>query len=231
MADAFELEVLSGTSNYYDWIMETLAPFVRGHVIEFGAGTGTISERLAPLLDELTLVEPSSELAATLRTKFRGRPTIKVVYSTLEDHCAKIADATVDAIVMVNVLEHIEDDRRALAELLRILRPGGSLLVFVPALQGLMSKLDLMFGHFRRYSRRELTQKVMEGDAEIVLCRYFDFFGTFPWFILNRVMGATTFNPRLVRIHDRFVVPLSRAAERLVSPPLGKNVILVARKR
>jgi hypothetical protein len=44
-------------------------------------------------------------------------------------------------------------------------------------------------------------------------------------------MGATSFNPRFVEIHDRFVVPLSRAAESVVSPPFGKNVILVARKR
>ncbi len=231
MADAFELEVMAGTTNYYDWIMETLAPFVHGHVVEFGAGTGTISERLAPLLDKLTLVEPSGEFAATLRSKFSGESRIEVVDRSLEDYCASIADGTVDAVVMVNVLEHIEDDRRALAELLRILRPGGWLLVFVPALQGLMSKMDLMFGHFRRYSRSELEHKVMEGNVEIVLCRYFDLFGTFPWFFLNKIMGATTFNPRLVRINDKFVVPLARAVERVVSPPFGKNVILVARKR
>jgi SAM-dependent methyltransferase len=231
MADAFELEALSGTSNYYDWIMETLAPFVRGNVIEFGAGTGTVSERLAPLADKLTLVEPSSEFAASLRSRFSGQPTIEVVNRSLEEHCASVAEATVDAVVMVNVLEHIEDDRRALAQMLRTLRPGGSLLVFVPALQALMSKLDLMFGHFRRYSRSELERKVMESDADIVLCRYFDCFGTLPWFVLNKVMGATTFNPRLVEINDRFVVPVSRAVEHVVSPPFGKNVILVARKR
>ena len=231
MADAFELEALSGTSNYYDWIMETLAPFARGHVVEFGAGTGTISERLAPLADKLTLVEPSSDFAAALRSRFDGQPTIEVVNSSLEQHCASVADATVDAIVMVNVLEHIEDDRRALAQMLQILRPGGALLIFVPALQALMSRLDLMFGHFRRYSRSELERKVSEGNVEIVLCRYFDLFGTLPWFVLNKVMGATTFNPQLVRINDRFVVPVSRAIEHVVSPPFGKNVILVARKR
>ncbi len=231
MADAFELEVMAGTTNYYDWIMETLAPFVHGHVVEFGAGTGTISERLVPLLDKLTLVEPSGEFAANLRSKFSGESRIEVVDRSLEDYCASIADGTVDAVVMVNVLEHIEDDRRALAQMLRILRPGGSLLLFVPALQGLMSKMDLMFGHFRRYGRSELEHKVMEGNVEIVLCRYFDFFGTFPWFLLNKMMGATTFNPRLVRINDKFVVPLARAVERVVSPPFGKNVILVARKR
>jgi SAM-dependent methyltransferase len=231
MADTFELELLAGMPNYYDWIMEAFAPFVRGRVIEYGAGTGTISERLAPLAEQLTLVELSSELAASLRTRFAGQSGIEVVSSSLEDHCAGIGDATVDTVVMVNVLEHIEHDRAALAELLRMLRPGGHLLIFVPALQALMSKLDLMFGHYRRYGRSELADKAMQAGGDAVLCRYFDFIGTFPWFLLKKLLGATSFNPRFVQIHDRFVVPLSRAAERVASPPFGKNVILVARKR
>src|SRR5215831_9614023 len=108
MADTFELELLAGMPNYYDWIMEAFAPFVRGRVIEYGAGTGTISERLAPLAEQLTLVELSSELATSLRTRFAGQAGIEVVSSSLEDHCAGIGDATVDTVVMVNVLEHIE---------------------------------------------------------------------------------------------------------------------------
>lgn len=231
MTDTFELELLAEMPNYYDWIMETFAPFVRGRVIEYGAGTGTISERLAPLAERLTLVELSSDLAATLRTRFSDQAKVEVISSSLEDHCAGIGDSTVDTVVIVNVLEHIEHDRTALAELLRMLRPGGHLLIFVPALQALMSKLDLMFGHYRRYDRSELADKVMESGGDTVICRYFDLLGTFPWFLLNKMMGATSFNPRFVQIHDRFVVPVSRAAERVVSPPFGKNVILVARKR
>jgi hypothetical protein len=54
--------------------------------------------------------------------------------------------------------------------------------------------------------------------------------GVFPWFLLNKLMGATTFNPKLVHINDKFAVPISAAVERVISPPLGKNIILVARK-
>jgi hypothetical protein len=65
----------------------------------------------------------------------------------------------------------------------------------------------------------------------VQLCRYFDFLGVVPWFLLNKLMGATTFNPKLVYINDKFVVPISAAVERVISPPLGMNIILVARKR
>ncbi len=230
MSDDFELEILATMPNYYGWIMETFAPFVRGHVVEYGAGTGTISQRLAALADKLALVEPSANLAAILRSKFRDDRKVEVIDQTLQQHVVQVGGAAVDTVVMVNVLEHIEDDRQALAVLLGMLRPAGHLLIFVPALQGLMSKLDLMFGHFRRYHRADLVAKVAEAGGEVQVCHYFDFFGIFPWFLLNKLMGATSFNPALIQIHDKFVVPGSRAVEKLVPPPIGKNIILVARK-
>ncbi len=230
MSDAFELDVLARMQNYYGWVMETFAPFVRGNVIECGAGTGTISERLVPLAETLTLVEPSANLAAVLQDKFRGHAKVEVINATLEQHARGNGAGTADTVIMVNVLEHVENDRQALVDLFRVLRPGGQLLIFVPAMQGLMSKIDLVFGHFRRYDRADLAAKVAGAGGELELCRYFDFFGVLPWFFLNKLMGATRFNPSLVHIHDHFIVPISRAAESAISPPIGKNLILVARK-
>lgn len=231
MTEEFELEILATMPNYYSWIMDTFAPFVCGHVIEYGAGMGTISQRIAPLAKRLTLVEPLPDLVQVLRTKFRDNSNVEVVGEDLKQHAERISAATFDTVVLVNVLEHIDDDHHALALLFRILRPGGRLLVFVPALPGLMSKLDLMFGHFRRYQRADLVEKVAKAGGDTEICRYFDFIGVLPWFFLNKLMGATTFNPNLISIHDRFVVPLSRAVERVIPPPIGKNVILVAQKK
>jgi SAM-dependent methyltransferase len=230
MSDDFGLEVLADMPNYYDWIMETFAPFVRGHVIEYGAGLGIISQRLEPLAEKLSLVEPSAVFVQALRGKFRDETKIELISESLEDHTRTIGPATSDTVVMVNVLEHIEDDRAAISALFRALRPGGHLLVFVPALQLLMSKLDVQFGHFRRYNRAELTAKVGQAGGKVIICRYFDFFGMLPWFVLNKLLGATNFNPKFIHVHDKFVVPISRRMERAISPPLGKNLIMIARK-
>lgn len=230
MNDQFELEILATMPNYYAWIMDVFRPFVRGQVIEYGAGTGTFSRLLAPLADRLMLVEPSASLSGELRRAFSENPKIEVVTDSLEQHAARIGASAFDSVVMVNVLEHIENDAQALADLFRILRPGGRLLVFVPALQGLMSKLDRLFGHFRRYHRDDLVNKVASAGGKAQLCRYFDLFGILPWFVLNKLMGATSFNPSLVAVHDKLVVPLSRAVEGVIAPPVGKNLILVAEK-
>jgi SAM-dependent methyltransferase len=224
-----DLEVLADMPNYYAWIMDYFGPLVRGRVVEYGAGRGTVSERLLPLADMLTLVEPSPNLAEHLQERFAGQQAVTVQSAMLEQHVDSVPPGTVDTIVMVNILEHVERDEQALAKLLRALAPGGALLIFVPALQFLMAPLDRMHGHFRRYHRPDLTAKVAAAGGKVEFCRYFDFPGVAPWLLLNKVLGSTTFNPALVKIYDRGVVPLARQFESFVPPPFGKNLILAAR--
>lgn len=226
-----DLEVLADMPNYYSWIMDTFAPHVTGHVVEYGAGTGTVSAQLAARATRLTLVEPSRNFTGVLSRRFKALPQVEVIDAPLEDHVGTVADDTIDTIILVNVLEHIEDDRNAAHHLVRALRPGGKLLIFVPALQALMSRLDEVHGHFRRYHRDDLIAKVQAAGAEILACRYFDMIGVVPWLILNRWMGSTTFNPTLVNINDRLVVPVSRVMDGISGPPFGKNLILVATKK
>jgi phospholipid N-methyltransferase len=216
--------------NYYSWMMETLAPHVTGRVIEYGAGTGTMSERIAPLADQLILIEPSSNLSEFLRVRFANNQKVEVVCENLEAHVARQPANSVRTVVLVNVLEHIEDDRSVLSRLFHIVEPGGHLLLFVPALQALMSKLDLIHGHFRRYHKLELMTKVTAAGGNVLTCRYFDLVGIIPWLLLNKFFGNTTFSPTLVHINDRIIVPISRFIEWIIEPPIGKNLILVASK-
>ena len=227
--EGHDLAALSDMPNYYSRIFEVFGPCIRGHVVEYGAGIGTVSDRLLPLADRLTVVEPSPNLAVALKSRFANDPRVEVREDTLEDHAPRLASESVDTVVMINVLEHIDDDPGALSQLLRILKPGGMLLIFVPALEALMSKLDRHHGHFRRYHKPDLTEKIVKAGGNVLTCRYFDLVGVLPWFLLNKLMGITTFNRSMVKFNDRVIVPLSRILE-AVPPPLGKNLILVARK-
>jgi SAM-dependent methyltransferase len=225
-----DLEVLADMPNYYGWIMETFEPFISGNIVEYGAGLGTVSRRILPLAKSLMLVEPSFNLADRLRDRFAAIANVQVKCQSLQDHVREVPTNAVDTIVMINVLEHIEDDRAALAQLLRILAPGGHLLVFVPALQILMSKIDVLHGHFRRYQKQDLIEKTKSTGFDLSACRYFDLIGVLPWLVLNKWLGNTTFNTTLINFNDKVVVPFAKFIEQQRAAPFGKNIILVARK-
>jgi SAM-dependent methyltransferase len=224
-----DLEVLADMPNYYAWIMSWFGPYVRGRVVEYGAGTGTFSQYLRPQADSLTLIEPSVNLQAALREKFPDDPSVEIGAITLEEHVTQTGSGAVDTVVLVNVLEHIENDAWALSELSRIVAPGGCILIFVPALSLLMSKLDKLLGHFRRYYLVELKERLQRAGIDIVTCRYFDLPGIVPWFVVNKLLGSSSFNPTLVRLYDRAIVPLARGAEAVIRPPLGKNLVAIGR--
>jgi SAM-dependent methyltransferase len=226
-----DLEVLAQRCNYYAWIMSWFGPYVRGRVLEYGAGIGTFSQYLRPLAQSLVLIEPSANLHTELHAKFPDDPFVEIGEMMLEEHVSRLHSGAFDTVVLVNVLEHIKDDRMALSELSRVIAPGGCILIFVPALQFLMSNLDTLLGHHRRYHRMELHEKLEATGVEVVICRYFDFPGVVPWFILYTLLGHSSFSPALVRLYDRAIVPLARRTEALVAPPLGKNLIAIGRCR
>lgn len=225
-----DLELLAVLTSYRDWIVSQFAPHLRGHIVEYGAGTGNFSELLVPFADRLDLVEPSLNLIPALHQKFDGHSSVRVIAGTLEETAAATPPESHDTVVTVNVLEHIEDDMSALEGFRRTLKPGGALLIFVPAMPSLYSEMDRKVGHFRRYRGRDLQAKCRSAGFAIVKQRYFDILGVIPWWLINRVMGSTSFDHRLARIYDRYFVPVGRMIESVVHPPIGKNIILVARR-
>lgn len=122
-------------------------------ILEIGCSGGPLMQRLrAAGFDDLTGIDvsaPAIELAHA-----RGVPGVSVMDgATLE-----FADARFDVVIASDVLEHIEDEAKALREWVRVLKPGGQLLVFVPAHAYLWSEHDVVNHHFRRYSRRSLVR-------------------------------------------------------------------------
>jgi len=225
-----DLEALASLHQYQDWMMKFFRPYLRGDGLEVGAGLGNIAVHLTPFLSSLELVEPSTNLIRPLAARFESVDNVTVTHKLFEEFVSGTADKKFDCVVMVNVLEHIEDDQQALMECYRILRPGGHLLIFVPALQVLFSKLDKMVGHFRRYERRDLEEKIKVAGFHRQECRFFDVVGIIPWWLLNTLGGATGFNPALVQLYDRAVVPISRALESVINPPYGKNLIAISKR-
>ena len=221
-----DLEAMSVAHNYHRWIVDELKPYLGGSVAEVGAGSGSVSRLL---LDggaaRLRAFEPSDNLYPLLARALRDEPRAVAV----KDFFHASNGETFDSIVYVNVLEHIEDDRAELARAFDALNRGGHLLLFVPALGWLYSAHDREIGHFRRYSKAGLANLVAGAGFTIAKARYFDVAGIIPWYV-NFVVLQNPLSGKSIDLYDRFVVPVMRAVESTVAPPLGKNVLLVARK-
>jgi len=233
-----DLEVLAGMTNYHGWILDEISPYLGSRLAEIGAGIGTVTAMLA--LTHLT-AHPSARLEAfepsgpfwerlhmaleqahhdLIRTD-RLRIT-KGYFHPLPQHY--------DTIIMINVLEHIQDDQEAVRTAYQSLSPGGTFIVYSPALAWLYSPQDKAVGHYRRYTLGPLQQLFGQEGFTVIRAKHMDCMGVLPWYLLNVVGGATTINPHLAHVYDRWVVPITRWLERLWPPRIGKNVLIVGRK-
>ncbi len=214
--------------NYYRAIHGWFAPHLGGRVVEVGAGVGTFSKLLAadPALSELTLLEPAANNYPALEKRFAGSSRIHTRASYLEEAAHELR---ADSIVLVNVLEHIEDDAGFMAAAHRVLEPGGRLLILVPALPAIFGSLDRAFDHYRRYTRQSLASLLVTGGFEPAKIRYVNFPGTFAWFLAGRILRRQTLGRRQVGAYDRWVVPAMLRLESRWSPPFGQSLLAIAK--
>jgi SAM-dependent methyltransferase len=136
--------------------MRRFGPAQPDVVLDAGCSSGYLLEDLRAALPSASLLGVDL-VAGGLRRAHELVPDAQLL---LADVCAlPIEDATVDVVLSANLLEHVPDDAGALAEFLRVLRPGGLAAVIVPAGPGTYDYYDAFLGHERRYARGELAAK------------------------------------------------------------------------
>jgi len=133
-------------------------------VLNAGAGAGRFSLRLTELGFEVTSVDDSPAAVDVLAQRVPG----EVARADVTE--LPFADRAFDAAVLGEVLEHVEDDRGALAEVARVLEPGGVLALSVPANPARFGESDRWAGHVRRYSRETLVAACEAGGFRVRRC-------------------------------------------------------------
>jgi SAM-dependent methyltransferase len=230
---AEDLEAMDSASNYYTWMLDAFRPAIGRKILEVGAGSGNFSERLLQQQPELlTCLEPSDNVAAVLERRLAGKAEAR--RGLLSDHAAGWQERY-DTIFYVNVMEHVEHDSEEVKLALSCLKPGGHLLIFVPALPWLFGKADEMFGHFRRYTKGALLalfdEQTARSEVEVKRCHYWDIIGVLPWWVSFVLLRRSVMSGGMVKLYDSLVVPVARVLEGLITPPIGKNLFLVVQKK
>lgn len=222
----WELGIMANAHNYRKELLRRFEPFLGSTILEVGAGIGFFTELLAlrPSTTHLSVIEPDPTCRAQLEQ-------LDLPITIYEKTAQEILPAhPISSIVSSNVLEHIEDDTNEIATYFDLLAPGGHFCLFVPARQELYGPIDHAFGHFRRYTRPDLRQKLEQCGFLIKELHYFNLIGYAIWWLNFVVLKKTTFNPAMVKLHDQAIFPVTAAIERHLHAPVGQSLFAIAQK-
>jgi 2-polyprenyl-3-methyl-5-hydroxy-6-metoxy-1,4-benzoquinol methylase len=228
-----ELEHLSGATRFTSWIVDALEPAFGRRILDVGAGFGAVSGALAERSPDrqIVAIEPAANVYSTLVERSAMTPNVETRQVTSRQLLDGDGARSFDTVLYVNVLEHILEDAAELGTAFELLRPGGHLGLFVPAMPSLYGSLDFKSGHYRRYTRAHLADLLDGAGFDEVSVRYFDPLGVVPYWTMYRLLDVQRLDAVSSTGYDRVVVPIGRALERVLPrPPCGKNLVAIARR-
>lgn len=222
-----ELGLFAHALNWKAYFGKKLAPLIKGDVLEIGAGIGETTRALQAGAGvswvTWTCVEPDPALAGQIAKHIKPEPG--VIVGTL----AQVPTGRkFDAILYVDVLEHIEDDAGELALAAKYLKPGGRIVCLSPAYMFLYSDFDKVIHHFRRYTA---GQYKVVTPASLVLEKtfYLDCLGC-ALSMGNRFVSKQSMPKKnQILFWDRVVIPISRVLDVVVFRSFGRSVVGVWR--
>lgn len=223
------LNQLAELDRYNHWIYEQIASAIGQRILEVGSGTGNITQFLCANGQEVMATDVVPSYRNELQRLFGAKPHVQVGKFDLDREAPiEFIDRPFDTVVCLNVLEHIEDDRFALAQMYRALAPGGKLALLVPSHRILYGEFDRAVGHYRRYEKRELADKLKQAGFAVREMKFFSLLATLPWLINGRILKRDYLPAGQANLADR-LVPLLKL-EKLIGPPCGLSLIAIAQK-
>jgi SAM-dependent methyltransferase len=219
----------------HDVLLRLLPPGGRPRLLDLGCGPGN-------MLDFLTAhgVVFGADFSADALRFCRGRRHERVFRADF--HRLPLRPSSFDVVTAIDVIEHLQDDRQAISELFQIVRPGGHLVVTVPAFMSLWGDHDELYGHFRRYRRGQLRAKLQAAGFELVKLSYFEPLFVAPLWLFRKWKRLRPKRGGLAQQDDFVATPpplnallteaiaLERFAIRYFSFPIGVTLLGVARR-
>ncbi|GMT42831.1 MAG: methyltransferase [bacterium] len=215
------LEIMEEARNYNKFLIDMVQSDISkgDRILDFGAGTGTFAIPLTSLGYNVICVEPDPNLSARLNSL-----SVSAV-NDIDD----IPDNSIDGIYALNVLEHIKDDAFAVNRWYDKLKPGGRLMVYVPAFKILFTSMDYKVEHLRRYRRKDLTKIIRDTGFQVTDAAYIDSLGFFITLFFRLIdNGKGIISKKKMRIYDRFLFPISNRINFITRSFFGKNLMIKA---
>lgn len=228
------LKVISDAVHFNNWTFDIIKPFCTGSILEIGSGIGNISSRFIDKGFNITLSDIRSHYRDFLKYKFPVQADrnkiipIDLVHPDFENEYHELL-ASFDTVFALNVIEHIKDDSKAVENCYKLLKPGGKLIVLMPAFQQLYNQFDKELYHFKRYHSRDLKSLLSKNNLTIVKTFYFNAGGIPGWIVSGKIMKNKIIPAGQMKLFD-LLVPAFRILDRLLLRSVGLSVIGVGKK-
>jgi len=207
-------------------------------VLDVGCGSCTVTSHLLTQGLSVTSIDTSAQMVEMARRYLADKqlPSDGVHHMDM-DTCLRETEASFPQIICLDVIEHIRDDASALQTLFKLLSPGGRLVLSVPALSGLFGPKDERVGHYRRYDRKELIEKVEAAGFVIGRIRWWNLLGAaILWFYLKVLRRGVNESFRssergkLKRCVNSILRIWCTQVENRVPFPIGLTLLVVAHR-
>lgn len=221
-----ELDLFREAKNWKDYYYRMIRRHLGAEVLEVGAGIGGTTKVLCRQRhDRWVCLEPDPRLVNLLKAE----PDLSAVCEIRQGSLAELsAEECFDAILYIDVLEHIEDDRVEVQRATTHLKPGGVIIVLAPAHQWLFSPFDQSIGHYRRYNRSMLRTLTPEGLKTVSL-KYLDSVGLLAS-LSNRFLKQRMPTLGQIKVWDTWMVPISKVIDPILQYTIGKSILGIWQK-
>lgn len=230
------LDAIASADRFNRWMYQTIAPFCEGHILEIGGGIGTISQQVLADKKKLTITELRNEYCQLLRTRIQHLPfqpediiCLDIVDDQFDQKYASLFEQF-DTVFALNVVEHIVNHQQAIDNCKKLLKPGGRLIILVPAFQFLFNSFDRALGHHRRYNIKSLSLLFNHSDMPVIHRKYFNFAGTLGWWFSGNVLRKKIVPEGQMNLYN-MLVPVFKIADWLFRRWFGLSVIIVGQKK
>lgn len=224
----------------YDFRNENLTRLVASYIkkngvaLDIGCGSGFLLDELSRRGVKAIGIEPNRDLIELAKK----RNAALAIFEGRAEDVGTILKEKVRTAIMIDVLEHIEDDERFLKILAPHIEDGGEVIIVVPAYPFLYGIRDRKYGHYRRYSKQMLRRRLQESGFSIVSMRNWNMLGVLPYIVFEKILRRELETSLRKKTDSAFTKTLQwilRAWFRWVENPVdfgfGLSIVCVAKKK
>ena len=233
MTDSFkyegdELLLFQHAKHWKKYFSQQINPYIKGNVLEVGAGIGATSLLLNNgSAKKWLLLEPDEEMSAGLKKKIEAKElpaNCQLQTGTIDN-----VTSTFDTIIYIDVLEHIEKDAEEMEKAAALLNSDGHIIVLSPAFQFLYNPFDKAIGHTRRYNKK-MVRNITPAGLQLISSRYYDSIGYFAALMNKLLLRKKYPTQKQVLLWDNWMVPVSKVTDNIFFHSFGKSIIAVWKK-